>query len=242
MRELVRYGEQFDQIAENVVWYTELESVAYSDLPNGKAIVVTDMVNGFVHNGALASDRVRDLVPGISALVEHAYDNGVQGFLSVQDSHRADSLEFKSFPEHCVRGTREADLIPELSIWSFWKSFRKDTLTAAFTKNSDYNSWAFNSVLMGMAEKRNPGASDFANPCNVNSIIVVGNCTDLCVYQAAMHIKQLYTDMHHDMEVVVPVSLVDTYDAPGHDADFYNVTFLRHMALNGIRVVKDVTW
>ena len=31
------------------------------------------------------------------------------------DNHAPDDLEFEMFPEHCVRGTAETEIIPELS-------------------------------------------------------------------------------------------------------------------------------
>jgi len=54
-----------------------------------------------------------------------------------------------------------------------------------------------------------------------------------------------------DIEVIVPVNAVDTYDLPPetaaeigampHPGDFFHEVFLYHMALNGIRVVRELS-
>jgi nicotinamidase-related amidase len=81
--------------------------------------------------------------------------------------------------------------------------------------------------------------------------IVVGDCTDLCVYHAAMHLRMRANVHQLDLEVIVPAALVETYDLPvgvavglgalPHAGDFLGRAFLYHMALNGIRVVREVT-
>jgi hypothetical protein len=53
------------------------------------------------------------------------------------------------------------------------------------------------------------------------------------------------------VRVIVPANAVDTYDlsveaaeaigAMPHPADFFHQTFLYHMALNGIEVVRELT-
>ena len=81
--------------------------------------------------------------------------------------------------------------------------------------------------------------------------IVVGDCTDLCVYQLAMHLRLRHNARNvPDIDVVVPANAVDTYDlspeaareigAMPHPGDFFHHVFLYHMALNGIRVVREL--
>jgi nicotinamidase-related amidase len=77
-------------------------------------------------------------------------------------------------------------------------------------------------------------------------VIVVGDCTDLCVYQAAMHLR-LRANAAGDrgFEVVVPEDCVQTYDLPvetaqrlgalPHDGDLLHGLFLYHLALNGVQ-------
>ena len=87
---------------------------------------------------------------------------------------------------------------------------------------------------------------------DVETAIVVGDCTDLCVYQLAMHLRVRANALNRTpFEVVVPVNAVDTYVLPAeqaaavgafaHPGEFFHQVFLYHMALNGIRVVQALT-
>ena len=85
---------------------------------------------------------------------------------------------------------------------------------------------------------------------DLRTVIVVGDCTDLCVHQMAMHMK-LYANAHNlKLRVIVPENAVQTYDLPietantigalPHDGDFMHLTFLYHMRLNGVEVVREI--
>jgi nicotinamidase-related amidase len=134
---------------------------------------------------------------------------------------------------HCVRGTEEAEMIAELSALPFAEHFtviEKNSLHPAL--ETEFEPW-----LEAHRELR--------------TAIVVGDCTDLCVYQLAMHLR-----LRHDarnvagVRVIVPANAVDTYDLPvtaaetlgamPHPGDFFHQVFLYHMALNGIEVVRDL--
>jgi hypothetical protein len=81
---------------------------------------------------------------------------------------------------------------------------------------------------------------------------VVGDCTDLCVYQLAMYLRLRHNARNvPGVSVIVPANAVDTYDLPAeaaeavgampHPGDFFHQVFLYHMALNGIQVVWELT-
>ena len=85
---------------------------------------------------------------------------------------------------------------------------------------------------------------------NLSAAVIVGNCTDLCVHQMALHLK-LYANAHNlMMRVIVPENAVQTYDMPvetanaldalPHDGDFLHLVFLYHMRLNGVEVVREI--
>jgi hypothetical protein len=79
---------------------------------------------------------------------------------------------------------------------------------------------------------------------------VVGDCTDLCTYQLAMHLRLDANERQLERRVIVPINAVDTYDTPmsvaeelgifPHPGDLLHATFLYHMAINGIEVVKRI--
>jgi nicotinamidase-related amidase len=131
-----------------------------------------------------------------------------------------------------VRGTEEAETVSEIKALPFF-----DQLTI-MEKNS------INSGL-------NTGLDAWiaAHP-EVHTYLVVGDCTDLCTYQLAMHLRLSANALQKQRRVLVPENCADTYDTPiqtarqigafAHPADYFHNTFLYHMALNGVEVVKEI--
>src|SRR5262249_13573725 len=85
---------------------------------------------------------------------------------------------------------------------------------------------------------------------NLRQFILVGDCTDICIYQTAIYLKSWYIQHNEDCHIVVPANCVDTFDIPvdreklsdaaPHPAEFLHVLFLYHMKTNGIHVVRQV--
>ena len=79
---------------------------------------------------------------------------------------------------------------------------------------------------------------------------MVGDCTDLCVYQIALALKTRSNELGLGYRVTVPADCVDTYDMPvdvardvgamAHDAELLHRVFLYHMQLNGVAVVRSL--
>jgi nicotinamidase-related amidase len=221
-------------------WVTHLpEASLHADVidPAGGAervaLMSVDLLVGFCSEGPLSSPRVGALVPRIADLFSRAHGAGVRQFLLTQDSHPADSPEFRQFGPHCIVGTRQAETVPELLALPFAREFtiiRKRSLSSA--ESTELECW--------LAERP-----------QLRRIVVVGDCTDLCIYQAAMHLR-LRANAVNDagFEVVVPADCVDTYDLPveaaarlgamPHDGDLMPRLFLYHMALNGVQVVRSL--
>jgi nicotinamidase-related amidase len=198
--------------------------------PAHMALISEDLVKGFCDAGALSSSRAADIVPNVVQLFERAHDLGGRHFLLFQDTHDADAIEFSAFPSHCVEGTVESETIDELKALPF------SDLFVVFPKNS-----VSSSVGVGL--------DTWLDACpEVTTFIVVGVCTDICVYQAAMHLRVRANVLGlRDVRVIVPAGCVQTYDLPvetalelgalPHDGDLHHRAFLYHMALNGIEVV-----
>ncbi len=200
--------------------------------PEKVAVISVDVINGFCYEGPLASPRVANIVEPIAALFEKSYDAGVRHFILTQDTHPEDAVEFASYPPHCIRGTQESETVPAFKNLPFFDLFE------IMPKNS-INS-ALNTALDGWLE---------AHP-EVDTFITVGDCTDLCTYQLAMHLKLRANAHNRQVRVVLPVDCVDTYDLPvdvarqigavPHDGDLLHYIFLYHMMLNGINVVAKI--
>ena len=83
------------------------------------AVLVVDMLRGFLEEGRnlYCGDDARSIIPNVRRLIEQEQARGSQVFF-ICDTHDPDDLEFQTFPVHCVRGTEEAEVIPELAVYS----------------------------------------------------------------------------------------------------------------------------
>ena len=214
-------------------WYAALpvlDLAAELKDPSRAAVVIVDLTRGFCTEGPLSSPRVQAVVAPIVGLAERAHALGMQHFLLPQDTHEPDAVEFGSFPPHCVRGTSESETAPELAALPFADEFQtipKNAIDPSLAP--DLQAWR-------------------AQHGEVNLFIVVGDCTDFCIYQMAMALRvSANQDQLRHVRVVVPADCVDTYDLPvtvaqslgslPHAADLLHLIFLYHMAVNGIEVV-----
>lgn len=218
-------------------WYTHLPTISLASVvgttPEEVAIFSVDMINGFCKEGPLASTRVGALAAPVADVLQQAYNLGVRAMVLTQDTHDPNTPEFAAYPPHCIAGTPESQTIDELKQLPFADEItvvEKNSLSSSIRTSLD--GW--------MAEH-----------LNLKTFIVVGNCTDLCVYSMAMHLR-LYANAHNlSWRVIVPASAVDTFDThvstarelgiKAHDGDLHHIFFLHHMALNGIEIVRSLT-
>ena len=227
-----------DYLDEHVLSLPSLSLRALLDEAGGAehvAVIAVDVVNGFCVEGPLASARVGAIVPPICRLLETAHARGVRHVAVLRDSHTPDAPEFSQFGPHCLSGTAESQLVRELADLPFASSFKD------IRKNAT-SAWAGSETLREWVAQREAGG--------VRTFIVVGDCTDLCVYQTAMPLKLSANARDTRIEVVVPADCVDTYDLPvetarsigatPHDAELLHAVFLHHLTLNGIRVVRSL--
>jgi nicotinamidase-related amidase len=197
------------------------------------AIVSVDLIVGFCHTGALSSPRVAGILPAVSRVLTLAADVDIRNVILTQDTHRPDAEEFASYPPHCVAGTEESQTAPELMALPSAADFtiaEKNSISSIIAPA--YLAWE---------QERGP----------FTTYVIVGDCTDLCVYQAAMALKVRSQANHLGQRVIVPVSCVETYDLPvataleigaqPHPGDLLHHVFLHSMAQNGIDVIADIT-
>jgi len=80
------------------------------------AVLVIDMLRGFLEEGhpLYIGAEARRIIPNIQRLLERELAQGAKVYF-ICDRHDPDDLEFKMFPPHCIEGTVEAEVIPELA-------------------------------------------------------------------------------------------------------------------------------
>jgi nicotinamidase/pyrazinamidase len=166
-----------------------------------RAMVVVDMLVGFCRRGSLYSPRYDRIVPHLLERLEAAEAAGVP-IVFLIDTHAADDPEFEMFPPHCVEGSGEDEVIPEL------KPFADRGTVVRKRTFSGFHETDLDDVLARLAP---------------DVVEVVGVCTDICVLHTVAGLRA------RGYEVLVHEDLVETYDAPGHDAKEFNRFALAHM-------------
>ena len=224
-----------------VNWYNSRPSMALDQLLNasgisahGAALLAVDVTVGFCSDGPLASERVGRIAAPIARLFRRAHEQSVRNFILPQDTHTEDAVEFTSFPPHCVGGTAEPVTVPELRELPF------SDLFTVIEKNS---------ISSDIGTELDDWLADHPE---VTTFIAVGDCTDLCVYQLAMHLRLRANALNlRDTRVILPLDGVDTFDIPvdiaqeigamPHHGDLIHLIFLYSMAQNGIEIVSEVS-
>lgn len=127
-------------------------------------LIVVDMQNDFI-DGSLGSIEAKSIVPNVIQKIK-AFQGVV---LFTKDTHQSDYLntnEGKNLPvEHCIENTNGWQLHPDI------ESLRNTT--------------CFNKSTFGSLELMN----HLKNQTNLNSVTLIGLCTDICVISNAMLIK-----------------------------------------------------
>lgn len=180
-------------------------------------LIIVDMVNGFVREGIMADSYIEHIIPEQIRLIKE-FLKKEEGIAFVKESHSEDSIEFKTFPKHCVKGTSEAELVDEL------KPFEKDALV--YLKNSTSAMFAKNFLR------------DIDEMINLRNVVITGCCTDICDLNLAIPLKNYFNEYNREVDIYVPVNAVETYDAPNHNRDEYNEMAFKLMNQSGIKLVR----
>ncbi|MBC2581105.1 cysteine hydrolase family protein [Clostridium sp. DJ247] len=94
--------------------------------PNNTALIIVDMINGFVREGMLKSSRVEGIIPDIIN-ISKACDELGMAKIAFADSHTEASPEFHSYPVHCIRGTSEEQIVDEIKKVGGYKLISKNS-------------------------------------------------------------------------------------------------------------------
>lgn len=233
----------YDQFIENsrpfmrwmLDWYNGLPALTLDEVIQGQpqkvAITCVDVIKGFTTVGPLASPRIEGIIDPIAALFAAAWERGVREMVLIQDTHPEDAVEFGQYAPHCIVNTEEAETVDAFQALPFFDAMEiipKNSINAA--AGTSFDEWL----------KARP---------QVQTYITVGDCSDICTYQLATHLRVwANAEQRQNVRVIAPVNTIDTYDLPvelaqqigatPHPGDLLHVVFLYHMMLNGIEVVK----
>ncbi len=152
------------------------------------AVLVVDMLRGFLEEGypLYCGARARRIIPNIQGLLERELAQGAKVFF-ICDHHDPDDLEFKMFPPHCVAGTAEAEVIPELAKYH-----------GEVIPKKRYSAFFDTPLEQKLKELK------------LEKIIVCGVCTDICVCHTVANAR------NRDYPVEVPADCVASFDEKAH--------------------------
>lgn len=155
-----------------------------------RLLLIVDMLNGFLDpDGSLyCGDRARKIIPFVRKRIEHYNETG-RSVVFICDSHEPSDKEFDVYGQHCVRGTWEAEVVPELPTGNA-SVLHKKTLSAFY-----------NTQLAAKLRGHRP-----------ELIELVGVCTDICVLFTAFDL------IARGWTVEVPRKGVSSFNRAGHNA------------------------
>lgn len=146
------------------------------------------MLKGFLEDGhaLYCGDSSRKIIPNVRRLLERERAQGSH-LIFLCDSHAPDDKEFEMFPPHCVRGTDEAEIIPELA----------DLAQEVMPKSrySGFFGTPLETRLLELAPEK---------------VTVCGVCTNICVLHTVADAR------NRDYTVEVPTDCVAAFDEEAH--------------------------
>lgn len=181
-------------------------------------LIVVDMVNGFISEGQMADPKINHIIDENIRLINKFLEKDYP-IIAFRDCHEQDSIEFKCFPEHCLKGTNESELVPELKQY--------ENKMKVFEKNSTNGIYA-------------NGFIEYINNLNeVREFVITGCCTDICVMQLAISLKTYFNAINKNINIVIPMNAVETYNAPTHRSGEYNNMAFDLMHGVGIQIASE---
>lgn len=186
-------------------------------------LIVVDMVNGFVVEGPMADPYIQTIIPPIRRELIKFINDEKKDAVIIKEGHNKGAIEFNSYPEHCVAGTEEAELVDDL------KDLEK--YTRVFLKNSTSAIWAEGFMDLIKQYVTNP---------KFKKIVITGCCTDICVMNLAIPLKMFFNQFNIDVEVMIPENAVETFNIPGvHDRVEWNSMAFKMMQQAGIKIYNS---
>ena len=127
-----------------------------------KAVIVIDLLNDFV-TGDLKCERAQHIIPNLKRLVESARDHNIPVIYSNDAHYPQDHEVVARWGKHAIKGTRGAEVIPEL------KPTEKDYILEKRTYSSFYET----------------GLDPLLRSLDVKTVILGGLHTNICVRHTA---------------------------------------------------------
>lgn len=151
-----------------------------------KALIIVDVQNDFCPGGALPAPNGDKVVPVINKLMDM-----FPVIVASRDAHPSDSIHFKKWPVHCVKGTKGAEFHPALDV----SKIQQELLKGTADKDDGYSSF----------EATNQNLAEFLKNRQVTDVYITGLTTEYCVKSTAMDSLQNGFNTYVVTDAIAPV-------------------------------------
>lgn len=182
-----------------------------------RLLIVVDMINGFTKEGSMADTYIQHTIPKQQELLRQ-FQKEQEGIAFIRDCHTKGCREFLRYPEHCLENTSESEIIDELLPYT--------ENSIIYKKNSTSTIYAPNFI------------NDIEKMKSLREVIIAGCCTDICVMNLAIPLQCYFDQMDRNIDIVVPIDAVETFDAPTHKREKYNEMAFALMEQAGVQLIK----
>lgn len=183
-----------------------------------KALIVVDMINGFVKKGVLHDKAIARVIPRQLELIKE-YSGEKELVIFIQDTHTKESTEHKRFPDfHCLKNSGEEEVVNEL------KPFTDLDNTICMPKNS--TSFMEAQSFRDLMEKAP----------NIKEFDIVGCCTDICVCNGSLGLANYLDEHNRDSVIRVHKDAIATFLEDTRQ-NYIDAAYLL-MEQQGIQLVK----
>ncbi|MDD4110329.1 MAG: cysteine hydrolase [Clostridia bacterium] len=179
-----------------------------------KLLVIIDMVNGFINEGALADKKINSITPNIVEIVKKADEKGY-AIIAFKDCHTENDIEFKKHQPHCIKGTTECELIPELKLL--------EDKFCVIEKNTT------NGFLT-------PQFENLVNKNKYSKVYVTGCCTDIGVEDFVKSYLAFNRENDRKTEIILIENAITTFDSPDHSSSLAHKHSLARMIIRGAKL------
>ena len=169
-------------------------------------VIVVDMLRGFLEEShpLYCGAEARKIIPNVQKLLKDMQAKGAN-IIYLADTHDPDDKEFQMFPAHCVRGTVESEIIPELSDYP-GDVIPKRRYSGFYDTDLENRLVEIRPQAFGKSFSKNRGMGDFPH----EEVAVVGVCTDICVMYTVADLR------NRDYPVVIYADCVASFDEEAH--------------------------
>jgi nicotinamidase/pyrazinamidase len=213
------------------------------EIKSNDALIIVDIQNDFIPNGALPVEGGDLIIEGIN-VIANLFKNFSRNVILTQDWHPVGHLSFASiypdkkpgdefqtkdgsigpvlWPDHCVQGTKGAE---------FHKDLKTDYASAIIRKGRNPKVDSYSAFLEN-DKKTETGLAGYLTSLNVKRVFICGLALDYCCYFSAMDA------IDFGFKVFLIVDLTKGIDLPPGNI----LNSFKNMTKKGIKFVNQASF